>query len=226
MNFRPGPNSSHKGFQMAQADSKNSTTAPRAMASWFQGTIGDRRDILEGDDFRNRLVARVETPELADQIVAEHNAAVKAALLPVVASRRGFLSHAAGLAAGGTVLALATIPPAPAADALASALDPVFALIAAHRDVNATVHAVEAETSRRLSLGIGDEIDITESAGTEMGLFLELLEIVPTTLAGVVALVAYLDEVNKQDPWKFEDNYATALIGNLAKAFNRIGVAS
>jgi len=80
------------------------------MASWFQGTIGDRRDILEGDDFRNRLVARVETPELADQIVAEHNAAVKAALLPAIPSRRLFLSQAAGLAAGGTTaLALATV---------------------------------------------------------------------------------------------------------------------
>ena len=59
-----------------------------------------------------------------------------------------------------------------------------------------------------------------------MDLFLELLEIVPTTLAGVVALVTYLDEVNKQDPWKFEDNYATPLIGNLAEAFNRIAAAS
>jgi hypothetical protein len=48
-----------------------------------------------------------------------------------------------------------------------------------------------------------------------------LLEIVPTTLAGVVALVTYLDEVNKKDPWKFEDNYATPLIGTLATAFNR-----
>jgi hypothetical protein len=66
------------------------------MAIWFQGTIGDRRDILEGDDFRNRLVARVETPELADQIVAEHNAAVKAALLPVDTTRRHFLLAVAG----------------------------------------------------------------------------------------------------------------------------------
>ena len=56
--------------------------------------------------------------------------------------------------------------------------------------------------------------------------FSNCLEIVLTTLAGVVALVTYLDEVNKQDPWKFEDNYATPLIGNLAEAFNRIGVAS
>ncbi len=56
-----------------------------------------------------------------------------------------------------------------------------------------------------------------------MGLFLKLLEIVPTTLAGVVALVAYLDEINKKDPWKFEDNFATPIIGNLAKAFDHIG---
>ena len=59
-----------------------------------------------------------------------------------------------------------------------------------------------------------------------MGLFLDLLEIVPTTLAGVVALVTYLDQVNKKDPWKFEDNYATPLIGSLATAFNRMAVAA
>ena len=52
-----------------------------------------------------------------------------------------------------------------------------------------------------------------------------LLEIVPTNLAGVVALVTYLDEVNKKDPWKFEDNYASPLIGALATAFNRMAAA-
>jgi hypothetical protein len=50
---------------------------------------------------------------------------------PVDPTRRGFLSQAAGVAAGGTVLALAAIPPTPAAAAPAGALDPVFALIAA-----------------------------------------------------------------------------------------------
>jgi hypothetical protein len=39
-------------------------------------------------------------------------------------------------------------------------------------------------------------------------------------------LVTYLDKVNKMDPWKFEDNYATPLIGPLAKAFNAIAVVS
>jgi len=32
------------------------------------------------------------------------------------------------------------------------------------------------------------------------------------------------NEVNKKDPWKFEDNYATPLIGALATAFNRMAV--
>jgi hypothetical protein len=145
---------------------------------------------------------------------------------PVDSTRRRFLSQAAGVATGGTVLALATIPPGASLAAPAGALDPVFALIAAHQEVDATVHAIEAESLRRLDLGIDDSIDITESSGTEMGLFLELLEAVPTTLAGVVALVTYLDEVNKKDPWKFEDNYATPLIGALAMAFNRMAVAS
>ena len=68
--------------------------------------------------------------------------------------------------------------------------------------------------------------DFTEPSAVEMNLFLELLEVVPTTLAGVVALVSYLDGVNKRDPWKFEDNYATPLIGTLATAFNRMAAAA
>ncbi len=61
-----------------------------------------------------------------------------------------------------------------------------------------------------------------EQNSVEFDLFIALTEAVPTTLAGVVALVTYLDEVNKKDPWKFEDNYATPLIGGLATAFNRM----
>jgi hypothetical protein len=145
-----------------------------------------------------------------------------------VPSRRRFLSQAAGVAAGGAVLALPTIPPVSATAAPAGVLDPVFDLIAAHRDAVATVHAMEAEATRQSDLGIYVETeanDITEPASAEMGLFLRLLDIVPTTLAGVIALVAHLDEIEKQDHWKFEDNYATPLIGNLAEAFSRMAVA-
>jgi hypothetical protein len=65
-----------------------------------------------------------------------------------------------------------------------------------------------------------------EQNGVEFDLFIALTQAVPTTLAGVVALVTYLDEVNKSDPWKFEDGYATPLIGALAEAFRRISVTS
>lgn len=52
------------------------------MARWFQSnlSIADRRDILgcdilEGDDFANKLVIRAATPEIAAMVVAWHNEA-------------------------------------------------------------------------------------------------------------------------------------------------------
>jgi hypothetical protein len=80
-------------------------------------------------------------------------------------------------------------------------------------------HSTEDEASA-MEKGV-----FAEQNSDEFELFVELTEAVPTTLAGVVALVTYLDEINKRDPWKFEDNYATPLIGALATAFNRMAVA-
>jgi hypothetical protein len=138
-------------------------------------------------------------------------------------TRRGFLSNTAGLAAGGTALALAI--PAPAA----AAFDPVFDLIAPHKKIVVTVTAIQDEIDRAVE--IDRKVELEEGAfadqnSIEMGLFLELTAAVPTTLAGVVALVTYLDQINRTDPWKFEDNYATPLIGALATAFNRMAVTS
>jgi len=65
--------------------------------------------------------------------------------MPVVSTRRRFLSQAAGAAAGGTALALAPIPPAPAAAAPAGLLDPVFGLIEAHRTARAAYLVALAE---------------------------------------------------------------------------------
>jgi hypothetical protein len=147
---------------------------------------------------------------------------------PVDPTRRGFLSQAAGAAVGGTVLALSAIPPTPAAAAPAGALDPVFALIAAHKQIMETVRATAAEIRHPTE----DEASAMEKGvfaeqnSDEFELFVELTEAVPTTLAGVVALVTYLDEINKRDPWKFEDSYATPVIGNLAAAFSRIAASS
>src|SRR6266403_2580584 len=60
--------------------------------------------------------------------------------MPAEATRRRFLSQAAGIAAGGAVLALATIPPALAA----AAADPIFALIDAHKLAQAKLKTAEA----------------------------------------------------------------------------------
>jgi hypothetical protein len=144
-------------------------------------------------------------------------------------TRRHFLSTSATLAAGSAALALAAIQPTSALAAPAGLADPVFARIAAHREAVATVRGIEAEATRQLHLGTYVETeanDITAPASAEVGLFIELTEAVPTTLAGVVALVTYLDEINKTDPWKFEDNYATPLIGALATAFSRMAVTA
>jgi hypothetical protein len=147
---------------------------------------------------------------------------------PVDPTRRGFLSQAAGAAVGGTVLALSAIPPTPAAAAPAGAPDPVFALIAAHKQIMETVRATAAEIrhSTEDEASAMEKGVFAEQNSDEFELFVELTEAVPTTLAGVVALVTYLDEINKRDPWKFEDSYATPVIGNLAAAFSRIAASS
>src|ERR1700730_11729020 len=69
-------------------------------------------------------------------------------------SRRRFLTNAAGVAAGGAVLALATIPPASAAAAPVAAVassdvDPIFSLIEDYRAAAKVVEAAASEVSRR-----------------------------------------------------------------------------
>jgi hypothetical protein len=103
----------------------------------------------------------------------------------------------------------------------------VLGLIAAHKRIMETVRATAAEirhSTEDEAIALEKGV-FTEQNSDELDLFVELTEAVPTTLLGVIALVTHLDEVNKTDPWKFEDNYATPLIGALATAFNRMAVA-
>jgi hypothetical protein len=91
-------------------------------------------------------------------------------------SRRHFLTQAAGVAAGGTFLALATIPPASAVAAPAGSLDPVFALVAAHKKIVRTVDAIVAEINRAVEIDEKVALEqgaLSESGSVEMGLFLE-----------------------------------------------------
>jgi hypothetical protein len=109
-------------------------------------------------------------------------------------SRRRFLSTAATLAAGGAALALA-IPPAFATD------DPIFVAIEAHRAAFVRViAAVDVEYAFEAAIPRTKEIDprliesreATSAAwGAEGDAAIELINVRPATMAGVVALLNY-----------------------------------
>jgi hypothetical protein len=75
-------------------------------------------------------------------------------IMPAVSTRRRFLSQAAGVAAGSTVLALTTVSAtadavAPMAALASSGVDPIFALIEDYRTAAKTADAAASEVSRR-----------------------------------------------------------------------------
>ena len=131
---------------------------------------------------------------------------------PMFPPRRDFLIRALGFTAAGVTLPIGLA----AADPAAAAIDPVFDLIARHAEIYQTVDAMVAA-------GVPDYDEFSDANAAEMDLFLQLLETVPTTLAGVVGLVTYLERVRQKDPWKFEDSEATPLFTALAQAFQRMG---
>jgi hypothetical protein len=138
---------------------------------------------------------------------------------PVDPTRRRFLSATAGLAAGGTALALAT-PPAPAA----AAFDTVFASIEAHRTARAALLAALAEQNRLEEIGDRSGHWLASVAchvATEA--FDRLIATAPTTLAGLQAWAAHLDETRHAEAWMFEDE-APALIATLVEALENLVV--
>jgi hypothetical protein len=141
---------------------------------------------------------------------------------PVDPTRRRFLSQAAGAAAGGTVLALAAIPPGAALAAPASALDPVFALIEAHRTARAAYLVALAGRNRLDQIG---DISADWEYETDADAFNDLIEMAPTTFAGLVAWASYLDEIRKVEAWMFEGE-GTTLVVTLVEALGNLAVAS
>jgi hypothetical protein len=139
--------------------------------------------------------------------------------MPVVESRRRFLSNAAGIAAGGAVLAVATIPPAPAAAAPAGLLDPVYSLIEAHRTASAA-HAVACDEQAHLV-----DADTEDACHAQVKAFDDLIQIAPTTFAGLVAWAAYLHEIRKVEEWMLEGE-APRLIETLVEALGNLAVTS
>jgi hypothetical protein len=117
-------------------------------------------------------------------------------------SRRRFLAQAAGVAAGGTVLALAAIPPASALVAPAGALDPVFALIAEKRAADIAhceALAVQGEFEGRRDHSSDAAIEARESSEAACHYANEvdwkLATTVPTTIAGVAAVLRFANEI-------------------------------
>jgi hypothetical protein len=139
--------------------------------------------------------------------------------MPVVSTRRHFLSQAAGLAAGGSVLAMGQIPPTSAAAAPAGSPDPVYGLIEAHRAA-AAAHSVALKEQAHLEDG-----DTEAECHADMDAFHVLIETAPTTLAGLVAWVAYLDEVRTVEAWMFEEQ-GPAMVVTLVEALGNLAVTS
>jgi hypothetical protein len=145
---------------------------------------------------------------------------------PVDQTRRRFLSQAAGVAAGSAALALATIPPALAANAPAGTLDPVFRLIEAHRTAWATWLAALAEHIRLENLGDPDADLASEvPCCAANDAFYELIDTAPTTFAGLQAWAAYLEEIRDAEESMFEEQGA-ALVVTLGAALGNLAVAS
>ena len=145
---------------------------------------------------------------------------------PVIPTRRRFLSQAAGVAAGGTVLALAATPPASAAAAPASPLDPVFGLIEAHRAADAAHRSALEEMGRLEKISDPDADWITEApCHAARDAFSDLIETAPKTFVGLVAWASYLDEIRNVEPWMFEEEGPT-LVATLAEALRGLAVLS
>jgi hypothetical protein len=143
---------------------------------------------------------------------------------PVDPTRRRFLSQAAGVAAGGSALALATIPPVSAAAAPASLLDaanaspdPVFGAIEARKATLSALDYIEAHD-------VSDE-EVSQAVEDDNVALWEITAVVPTTLAGIIVWVNYINDIVEADDWRVEDgniNLAEVVSG-LVSAF-RSGV--
>jgi hypothetical protein len=142
---------------------------------------------------------------------------------PVDPTRRHFLSQAAGVAAGGTVLALA-IPAPAAANAprgRSANPDPVFGLIEAHRTATDLHGAALKEQARLEQIGDPRASEVGDaSCHADARTFRALVNTAPQTFAGLQAWAFYLDEVRRKEEWMIEEE-APAIVMTLARSLER-----
>jgi hypothetical protein len=134
-------------------------------------------------------------------------------------SRRDFLTSAAGIAAGGTALALA-IPPA------AAVHDPVYALIETHKAMAAALDATLHEKGRIEGAGRPFDDSLADAAhDAEEAALIELIETVPPTLGGIIASMVYITESAELDYYRFSEDYLVPLLANLCEALQSLGMS-
>jgi hypothetical protein len=120
---------------------------------------------------------------------------------PVDTARRRFLSVAAGAIAA-TAITTSTAAPA---------IDPIFDLIEAHRKAGRD-HVVALVEQERLER-IGDKAaDLAGEAPchAEFKAFDVLLAAAATTLPGILAKLAYLQDIAEREAWMFDDRKGSA----------------
>jgi hypothetical protein len=159
---------------------------------------------------------------------------------PVDPTRRRFLTVAAvvSVAGAGSLAAAAmapsvpvavTIPPAPAiAEPTAALPDPVFGMIEAHRKAEAAHLAALDEQNRLDKAGIEEDVS-EQPCHDEFNAFDALLSAAATTVPGIVAQLAYLQEIVEHDAWMFNDREDSAprlLKGFAASIANVLAVVS
>jgi hypothetical protein len=151
--------------------------------------------------------------------------------IQVQSSRRTFLAQAAGVAAGGAALGARLPLPAPAAPAAAAtALDPLFELIAIHRKTH-IAHMAALNLQARLERENDGRADwVSEKpCHDEDDAFMTLYATPATTLQGLLAKLAYLQDLASEDEteWMINDRVpAAVLIQSFAASLENIRVQS
>src|SRR5450755_4044205 len=156
---------------------------------------------------------------------------------PVDTSRRRFLTTAAGASAFSVgTLAVGAIRARPqdcvivhphATELAALSMpDPVFALIEAHRKAGCDHEAALVEQARLEQIGGNAAAWLVSEAPchAEFNAFDALLSAAATTVPGIVAQLAYLQDIAERDAWRFNDreDSATMLLEGFAASIANI----
>jgi hypothetical protein len=160
---------------------------------------------------------------------------------PAVSTRRRFLTTAAGasaisvssLAAGAIQIPIAapciavpSVRVAPSELAGLSMPDPVFGLIEAHRKAGCDHEAALVEQARLEQIGGNAAAWLVSEAPchAEFNAFDALLSAAATTVPGIVAQLAYLQDIAERDAWRFNDreDSATMLLEGFAASIANI----